>query len=55
MSIFLICLNYLSYISGPLEILYYLNKKFLLLELSPNLVSRFIYVFCDLSHKIKPI
>jgi len=33
--IFLICLNYLSIISNLLEITYYLNNKFLLLEPSP--------------------
>jgi len=35
MSILLICLNYLSYLSNLLEITYYLNNKFLLLEPSP--------------------
>jgi len=35
MSIFLICLNYLSYLSNLLETAYYLNNKFLFLQPSP--------------------
>ena len=36
MSIYLIFLNYLSYLSNLVEITYYLKNKFLLLEPSPS-------------------
>jgi len=54
MSIFLICLNYLSYLSNLFEITCYLNKKFLLLEPSPisNAGDQQVIVF---PYIIKPV
>jgi len=40
MSIFLICLKYLSYLCNLLIIAYYLDNKFLLLESSTNVILK---------------